>query len=115
MLVNRTALLTLTYFTASPQWFGNLVTMQWWNDLWLNEGFAKFMEFVSTNITFPELQVVRLSGLHLYIINVHVIECNIVVRLGIWTSLLILKTVKQSCIWLYQFIHSSSKLLKLLV
>lgn len=33
--------------------------MQWWNDLWLNEGFAKFMEFVSVNITNPELQVVR--------------------------------------------------------
>lgn len=32
--------------------------MQWWNDLWLNEGFAKFMEFVSVNITNPELQVV---------------------------------------------------------
>ncbi|KAG7318618.1 hypothetical protein KOW79_018373 [Hemibagrus wyckioides] len=39
------------------QWFGNLVTMEWWNDLWLKEGFAKFMEFVSVNITNPELQV----------------------------------------------------------
>ncbi|XP_028603764.2 endoplasmic reticulum aminopeptidase 1 [Podarcis muralis] len=39
------------------QWFGNLVTMEWWNDLWLNEGFANFMEFVSVNVTHPELKV----------------------------------------------------------
>lgn len=36
------------------QWFGNLVTMEFWTQLWLKEGVARFMEFVGIDSIFPE-------------------------------------------------------------
>ncbi|XP_022253122.1 puromycin-sensitive aminopeptidase-like [Limulus polyphemus] len=39
------------------QWFGNLVTMEWWTHLWLNEGFASFIEFLCVNHLFPEYEI----------------------------------------------------------
>jgi len=36
------------------QWFGNLVTMGWWTDLWLNEGFASWVSILASNHLFPE-------------------------------------------------------------
>ncbi len=48
---------TVIAHETSHQWFGNLVTMRWWDDLWLNESFANLMEYEAVDSMFPQWHV----------------------------------------------------------
>ena len=48
---------TVICHELAHQWFGDLVTMEWWDDLWLNESFANNMEYVSVDAIHPEWKI----------------------------------------------------------
>ena len=48
---------TVIAHELAHQWFGDLVTMQWWDDLWLNESFANMMEYVAVDALEPDWQI----------------------------------------------------------
>ncbi len=51
---NKQNVFSVVAHEMAHQWFGNIVTMQWWDDLWLNEGFASWMESKASQKFNPE-------------------------------------------------------------
>ncbi|KRN28215.1 aminopeptidase N [Lactobacillus selangorensis] len=48
---------TVVAHELAHQWFGDLVTMKWWDDLWLNESFANMMEYVAIDALEPDWHI----------------------------------------------------------
>lgn len=56
-LMSRQQIALVIAHEVAHQWFGNLVTMSWWDDLWLNESFAMMMEHVAVDALEPSWQM----------------------------------------------------------
>jgi puromycin-sensitive aminopeptidase len=54
---NKQRVAVVVAHELAHQWFGNLVTMEWWTHLWLNEGFATWVSYLSADSIFPEWNV----------------------------------------------------------
>ena len=54
---NRQWVALVVAHELAHMWFGNLVTMEWWTHLWLNEGFATYIEYLAVSNIFPDWHV----------------------------------------------------------
>uniref|UniRef100_A0A3Q3X670 Aminopeptidase n=1 Tax=Mola mola TaxID=94237 RepID=A0A3Q3X670_MOLML len=56
-IANKERVATVISHELAHMWFGNLVTLKWWNDLWLNEGFASYVEYLGADYAEPSWNI----------------------------------------------------------
>ncbi|NXN59363.1 AMPN Aminopeptidase, partial [Rynchops niger] len=61
---NKERVVTVIAHELAHQWFGNLVTLRWWNNLWLNEGFASYVEYLGADSAEPSWNIKDLMVLN---------------------------------------------------
>ncbi|XP_031153699.1 aminopeptidase N-like isoform X2 [Sander lucioperca] len=64
---NKERIASIIAHELAHMWFGNLVTLRWWNDLWLNEGFASYVEYLGAANAEPDWNLpdlIVLSDVH---------------------------------------------------
>ncbi|XP_077524917.1 aminopeptidase N-like isoform X2 [Amblyomma americanum] len=56
---NKQRVAVVVSHELAHQWFGNLVTMEWWDDLWLNEGFATYVEYLGVDFVHKDWEMAQ--------------------------------------------------------
>ncbi|KAL7054858.1 hypothetical protein AAHC03_024486 [Spirometra sp. Aus1] len=56
-LMSKQRVALIVAHELAHMWFGNLVTMEWWTHIWLNEGFATWIEFLAIDFCFPDYDI----------------------------------------------------------
>ncbi len=78
---------TVITHELAHQWFGDLVTMKWWDDLWLNESFANMMEYLSVDALQPDWRIWEL-----YQIAEVLLRCSVMRQTGFSPFMFLLRT-----------------------